>query len=147
MGAGNRDFGVVEQDKSTTTRRIMRRPPDPVMAAIGAVVLGASLAACGGSTPAYSSAPAPTVAAELPAEPGEPAPYAAKTSANSASEAELVAALRAAGVSNSERWAEEIIEYRPYASDDVNLTKLRQNLAKYNPGQQTLEKILSALQP
>lgn len=124
----------------------MRRPPDSVMATIGAVVLGASLAACGGSTPAYSSAPAPA-AVEIPAKPGEPAQNAAKMSANSASEAELVTALRAAGVSNPERWAEEIIEYRPYASDDVNLAKLRQNLAKYNPGQQTLEKILSALQP
>jgi hypothetical protein len=123
----------------------MRRLPDPVMAAIGAVVLGASLAACGGSTPAYSSAAEPAV--EIPAEPGEPAQNAAKMSANSASEAELVTALRAAGVSNPERWAEEIIEYRPYASDDVNLAKLRQNLAKYNPGSQTLEKILSALQP
>jgi hypothetical protein len=114
------------------------------MVAIGAVVLGASLAACSGSTPAYSSAPAPAAAGE---EPGEPAQYAAKVSANSASEAELVTALRAAGVSSPERWAEEIIEYRPYASDDVNLTKLQQNLAKNNPGQQTLEKILSALQP
>jgi hypothetical protein len=123
----------------------MRRPPNPVMAAIGAVVLGASLAACGSSTPAYSSAAEPAV--EIPAEPGEPAQNAAKMSANSASEAELVTALRAAGVSHPERWAEEIIEYRPYASDDVNLAKLRQNLAKYNPGQQTLEKILSALQP
>lgn len=124
----------------------MRRLPDPVMAAISAVVLGASLAACGGSNPAaYSSAAEPAV--EIPAEPGEPAQNAAKMSANSASEAELVTALRAAGVSNPERWAEEIIEYRPYASDDVNLAKLRQNLAKYNPGQQTLEKILSALQP
>jgi hypothetical protein len=122
----------------------MRRPFDPVMAAIGAAVLGASLAACGGSTPAYSSAAEPAV--EIPAEAGEPA-HAAKMSANSASEAELVTALRAAGVSNPERWAEEIIEYRPYASDDVNLAKLRQNLAKYNPGPQTLEKILSALQP
>lgn len=125
----------------------MRRPPDPVMAAIGAVVLGTSLAACGGSTPAYSSAPAPAATAEIPAEPGQPGQNAAKMSANSASEAELVTALRAAGVSNPERWAEEIIEYRPYASDDVNMAKLRQNLAKYNPGQQTLEKILSALQP
>jgi hypothetical protein len=117
------------------------------MVAIGAVVLGASLAACSGSTPAYSSAPAPAAAGEIPAEAGEPAQYAAKVSANSASEDELVTALRAAGVSSPERWAEEIIEYRPYASDDVNLTKLQQNLAKYNPGQQTLEKILSALQP
>jgi hypothetical protein len=125
----------------------MRRPPDPVLAAIGAVVLSASLAACGGSTNAYSGAPAPAAVMEFPAAPGEPAPNAVKMSANSASEAELVTALRAAGVSNPERWAEEIIEYRPYASNDVELTKLVQSLTKYNPGPQTLEKILSVLQP
>ncbi|HKR48995.1 MAG TPA: hypothetical protein VJT72_05325 [Pseudonocardiaceae bacterium] len=124
----------------------MRRLPDPVMAAIGAVVLSVSLAACGGSTHAYSGAPAPA-GVEFPAVPGAPAPGALKMSANSASEAELVTALRAAGVSNPERWAEEIIEYRPYASNDVELTKLVQNLTKYNPGPQTLEKILSVLQP
>ncbi|MBB6380483.1 hypothetical protein BKA01_007758 [Pseudonocardia eucalypti] len=68
-------------------------------------------------------------------------------SANTASEEEIAAALRAAGVRNAERWAEEVVEYRPYPADDPNLTTLRKNLAKYNPGQETTDKIVSALTP
>lgn len=75
-----------------------------------------------------------------------PAP-AAKVSANTAPEEDIAAALKAAGVSNSSRWAEEVVEYRPYPSDDPNLGKLRDNLAKYNPGQETVDKIVSALTP
>jgi hypothetical protein len=68
-------------------------------------------------------------------------------SANTASEEEIAAALESAGVSNPGRWAEEVVEYRPYPTDDSNLTKLRDNLAKYNPGQETTDKIVSALTP
>ena len=48
-------------------------------------------------------------------------------------------------MSNPGRWAEEVVEYRPYPADDPNLAKLRDNLAKYNPGQETTDKIVSAL--
>ena len=34
-----------------------------------------------------------------------------------------------------------------YPTDDMNLTKLRDNLAKYNPGQETTDKIVAALTP
>ncbi|MEV1167652.1 hypothetical protein [Nonomuraea sp. NPDC049784] len=68
-------------------------------------------------------------------------------SANTAGESEIAAALQAAGVDNAERWAREVTEYRPYAADDPNLTSLRDNLAKYNPGQETVDKIVSALVP
>ena len=57
------------------------------------------------------------------------------------------AALAAGGVSNPARWAEEVVEYRPYPADDPNLTKLRENLAKYNPGPETVDKIVLALTP
>ena len=50
-------------------------------------------------------------------------------------------------MSNTDRWAKEVVEYRPYPADDPNLTKLRDNLAKYNPGQETTDKIVSALSP
>jgi hypothetical protein len=50
-------------------------------------------------------------------------------------------------VPNAERWAEEVVEYRPYAANDSNLTRLRQNLAKYEPGQETVDKIVRALTP
>jgi hypothetical protein len=68
-------------------------------------------------------------------------------SANTASEDDITGALQAAGVSNPSRWAEEVVEYRPYPADDPNLGKLRDNLAKYNPGQETVDKIVSALTP
>jgi len=74
-------------------------------------------------------------------------PAMQKVSANTASEEEIDAALRSAGVSNSGRWADEVVEYRPYPADDPNLSKLRENLAKYNPGQDTTDKIVSVLTP
>lgn len=117
-----------------------------VLVAIGATVLSGSLAACGGTSSADTSAVAPA-GAVVPAPPGEPAPGPAKVSANSASESDIATALKAAGVSSPKRWAAEIVEYRPYASDDLDLARLRQNLAKYNPAQETVDKIVSALQP
>lgn len=87
-----------------------------------------------GSTPA-------TAGNEIDDDAGE------KVSANTASEDEIAQALTAAGVSNPGRWAEEVVEYRPYPADDPDLAKLRQNLAKYNPGQATTDKIVSALRP
>lgn len=111
-----------------------------------AFVACVSLAACGaspsdqatGSTTASSTSASSTTASSLPA---------GKVSANTASESEIATALQAAGVSNPERWAREVVEYRPYAADDSNLTTLRDNLAKYNPGEDTVNKIVSALAP
>lgn len=113
---------------------------------VTAVVLAAS--GCGGSTttsdsPTTSAAPATTSAAAD----ATTAPAGAKVSANTASDSEIESALNAAGVSNAARWAHEVVEYRPYPADDPNLTKLRDNLAKYNPGQETVDKIVSALTP
>jgi hypothetical protein len=68
-------------------------------------------------------------------------------SANSASQSEIAAALEAAGVTNAQRWAKEVVEYRPYDTGDANFTKLRQSLAKYNPGEDTVNKVVGALKP
>jgi hypothetical protein len=65
--------------------------------------------------------------------------------ANTASVDQLQAALQAAGVPNADRWAREVDEYRPYPTDDPTFAKLRQNLAKYNPSPDVVEKIISAL--
>jgi hypothetical protein len=124
----------------------------PVLAAIGAVVLGASLAACGGSTSAGSSVVVPAAGVSYLAAPEDPAPAdpqpnVEKVSANTASEDAIAAALKAAGVASPKRWAAEVVEYRPYAINDVGLAKLRENLAKYNPAQKTLDQILSTLLP
>src|SRR4051812_25990230 len=111
-----------------------------------AALLALGLAACGSSTTTPSAtapgaAPTPTSSAAA----GSPTngrdtnsastSAGTKVSANTASEDEIATALKNAGVSNPERWAEEVVEYRPYPTDDPNLTKLRTNLAKYNPGQ------------
>jgi competence protein ComEA len=139
-----------------------------------AAVLALGLAGCGGSTtssgtsPSAPAAPSSAAAAVSSAvgaggsavnsagsaagsaaasAAGSAGNSAGKVSANTASEEEIRAALAAAGVSNAGRWAEEVVEYRPYPADDPNLGKLRTNLAKYNPGQETVDKIVSALQP
>jgi len=68
-------------------------------------------------------------------------------SANTASRADLAAAFTAAGISSADRWAGEVIEYRPYPADDPDFAKLRANLAKYNPGPGVVDKIVSTLVP
>jgi DNA uptake protein ComE-like DNA-binding protein len=124
-----------------------------------AAVLALVLAGCGGSTTSGGTTPSAPAAASTAAgavgtaagaagtAAGSAANSVRKVSANTASEEEITAALTAAGVSNPGRWAKEVVEYRPYPADDPNLTKLRDNLAKYNPGQETADKIVSALQP
>ena len=127
-----------------------------------ATLLAVCLAACGGSTttsdaataPSTTTTPAPSSSAGTDSPVGTDSAAAGattsavtKVSANTASEDEIAAALQRAGVSNAERWAEQVVEYRPYPADDPNLTKLREELAKYNPGQETTDKIVSALTP
>jgi hypothetical protein len=111
---------------------------------ISAVVL--IVAGCGGSTTKSESS---QVTTETSASQGDATsvPSVAKASANTASDKDIETALAAAGVSNPERWAHEVVEYRPYPMDDPNLQKLRDNLAKYNPGEETVDKIVSALTP
>ncbi len=108
-------------------------------------VLAVGLAACGGST-STGTGSAPAAPATSSESTGSVS-AGGKVSANTASEDEIAAALERAGVSNPERWAEEVVEYRPYPADDPNLTQLRENLAKYNPGQETTDQIVSALAP
>lgn len=112
----------------------------------GAVLL---VAGCGGSTAtsenSTSTSAATTQATSTGTAAGDPA--SSKVSANTASDSEIEAALGATGVSNPGRWAHEVVEYRPYPTDDPNLQKLRDNLAKYNPGEETVNKIVSALTP
>ena len=120
-------------------------------------VLALGLAACGGAaTPPAATAPASSAAAAESTDSDDDtatdanddtAAAGSKVSANTASEEEIAEALDSAGVSNADRWAEEVVEYRPYPTDDANLTKLRDNLVKYNPGQETTDKIVSALTP
>ena len=132
---------------TTTTTRLL------TTCAAAALALG--LTACSGTAaPTAPTAPVASAVAEATdSEDGsataddESAAAGTKVSANTASEDEIAAALESAGVSNADRWAEEVVEYRPYPADDPNLTELRDNLAKYNPGQETTDLIVSALAP
>ncbi len=71
----------------------------------------------------------------------------AKVSANNATEEELIAAFTAAGIDNAEKWADEVVEYRPYPTDDPNFTALREELAKYNPAPGVIDQIVAILEP
>jgi hypothetical protein len=105
------------------------------------------VAGCGGSTTKSDSSSQATTTQATSSATGPAAPAGAKVSANTASDKEIESALAAAGVSNPGRWTHEVVEYRPYPMDDPNLQKLRDSLAKYNPGQETVDKIVSALTP
>ncbi len=99
-----------------------------------------------------SPAPAPPGAATVPApaatQPATDPPAdqaGGKVNINSADIGELEAAFKAAGVSNARRWAQEVDEYRPYATDP-DFAKLRQELGKYNIDPAVLEKIIATLE-
>ena len=113
-----------------------------------AFVLASACSSAGGAAPTTTStepvAAAPTTTASTSADTGS---STAQVSANAASESEIAAALDAAGVPNADRWAREVVEYRPYDASDATLQKLQDNLAKYNPDPATLAGILSALVP
>ncbi|MEV0146800.1 MULTISPECIES: hypothetical protein [unclassified Nonomuraea] len=108
---------------------------------LAALAAALSLTACSSAGPTGEPA-SPAIGAATAATAA-----GARVSANTADESQIAAALTAAGVGNAERWAREVVEYRPYAADDADLTSLRRNLAKYNPGEDTVNKIVSALTP
>lgn len=112
--------------------------PSPAAAAAPAAATGA---------PSAGVPAAGVPAAGPPAAGPGPAAPAGKVSATTASEQDIVRALTAAGVPTPGRWADEIIEYRPYPAGDPTLAKLRQNLAKENPPPGVVDKIVSALTP
>src|SRR5512134_2660735 len=119
---------------------IITAPLAATCAAVIALGLGGSAAA--------AAVPAPNFDATRSAiSDSNAVALAQKVSANTASENEIAAALASAGVPNAKRWAEEVVEYRPYPPNDPNLTKLRNGIAKYNPGPETTDKIVSVLTP
>ena len=110
------------------------------------VILPLVTAACGDDSGASSSDAAPVDVNTVAPPARNTAPTIApsadsnindtssgRLSANHASIAELSAAFEAAGISNARRWAREVDEYRPYDITDTGYSKLRGELAKYNP--------------
>ena len=137
-------------------RRLIGRRQLLGIATVG--IGGVLLASCGTSAtattaPATAVVAAPTTAATRAAT----APAAAtaratttasavkKVNANTASEAELLSAFQAANISNAARWVKEVMEYRPYPTNDPTFAKLRGELAKYNPGPGVVDQIVATL--
>jgi hypothetical protein len=128
--------------------------PSILRGSLLSLLLGLTVAACGGgggSTSApVTSAPtsaAPTGLASPDASAsgaGVTTPGSGAVNANTASVEELQAAFAAAGISNPDRWAREVAEYRPYDADPT-WAKLRQELAKYNIDPAVLEQIIATL--
>jgi DNA uptake protein ComE-like DNA-binding protein len=111
------------------------------------LLLGLTVAACGGG----GSTSAPVTSAPTSAAPdasasgaGVTTPGSGTVNANTASVEELQAAFAAAGISNADRWAREVAEYRPYDADPT-WARLRQELGKYNIDPAVLEQILATL--
>ena len=93
------------------------------------------LAACGSEPETPMAAPA-----------AQSATLEGKHSANIAAEEELLAAFEADGIPDAEQWAREVVEYRPYPEDDPDFGKLREELAKYNPGPGILDQVAALLE-
>jgi len=68
-----------------------------------------------------------------------------KVNANTASQAELLAAFQANGIPSAAQWVREVMEYRPYPTNDPSFAKLRTELAKYNPSPAVVDQIVASL--
>jgi competence protein ComEA len=116
------------------------------------LLLGLTVAACsggGGSVSSQAATPGETAPAASSAAPASTDPSTGSTTtkvnANTASVDQLQGAFEAAGISNADRWAREVAEYRPYQADPT-WAQLRQELAKYNIAPDVLEKIIAVLE-
>ncbi len=98
---------------------------------------------CADGEPSAATAPQSAPTAEVATN--TTAATSGTLSVNNASIAELTAAFEAAGIGSARRWAREVDEYRPYSVDDTNYTKLRGELAKYNPAPGVVETIIAQL--
>lgn len=125
----------------------------PVLAAIGAVVLGVSLAATGGSAQAASSAPV-LMAASYTADPADPDPVDAVAGGLVPGVVGNTGVLGDTGVLGNtgilgstgvEDLTGGVLKAVGLVIDDLDLTKLPEELLKLNPAPQTVDQILSTL--
>lgn len=122
----------------------MRRQTTPLASLLAIAAI--AMAGCGSSTGSNGSANTQTTSSSTTSA-STTQSTSGKISANTATADELVAALEGAGVTSADRWAREVMEYRPYDTGDVTLASLRRELSKYNPSTDQLTKIMSVLQP
>lgn len=135
-----------DRERTTVTRR------QALHLALVAGAGGLLLAACGNTATATVAqqgaatvAPAPTVAPTAARGTGTVATATPKVNANTASQAELLAAFQAANIPSADRWVREVLEYRPYPTNDPTFAKLRTELAKYNPAPGVVDQIVATL--
>jgi hypothetical protein len=109
----------------------------------------ASTAPASGSAASNATLPTATsgaaAGATTPAGSASAATNTQKVNANTASQDQIAQVLQANGVPSATRWAGEVVEYRPYPTNDPTFAKLRSNLAKYNPSPDVVEKIVASL--
>jgi hypothetical protein len=110
------------------------------------LVAALGLAACGSGGGTNDSDATATSSSESTTSATDDAANATEFSVNDASQSEIAAVLAAAGVPNAEQWAREVVEYRPYDMSDPDMSHLRDELAKYNPSDETVDQIVAALQ-
>lgn len=115
----------------------------PTTSAATATVGSATTPASGATTAPSATPGLSTASAATPTT----AATTAKVNANTATRAQLQAAFEAAGISNAAQWSREVEEYRPYPTNDPDFAKLRQELAKYNPGPGIVDRIVATLVP
>lgn len=108
-----------------------------------AATSGSPTATTGAASTIATAATSSSAAATAPV--GSAATTFQKVNANTASQAEVAQVLQANGVPNGARWAIEVVEYRPYPTNDPSFAKLRSNLAKYNPSPDVVDQIIASL--
>jgi hypothetical protein len=121
--------------------------PRPTWANAGVTTAGVllSLAVFGGGAIAQSAAASPDpLVNSVPGASSVPASVAPQLDVNAATQEEIAAAFAAAGISNADRWAREVVEYRPYEVDPT-WARLRQELSKYNIDPAILEQIIAVI--
>jgi DNA uptake protein ComE-like DNA-binding protein len=112
---------------------------------IACTTLSFALAACGGTVASGSASPTATAGPTASsAASSTTTASTTKVSANNATQAELLAALTAAGAPNPSNCVREVLEYRRYPTNDPTFVKLRGQLA-IQPGSRRVDKIVSAL--
>ena len=137
----------------SATYRLTRSGSATLRTSLLPLLLGLAVAACGGggasnSTSTGTTAPSgessPVATGPATADASASAVAGGSVNANTASVDELAAAFAAAGITNPDRWAREVAEYRPYEANP-SWARLRQELGKYNIDPAVLEQILAIL--
>lgn len=124
----------------------------PARSLLATVVLALVLGACGGAgdvtgaSTTVASDQTTTTSVEAADTSTSVGVSVEMANANTASVDEIASALVAAGVDNADRWAREVVEYRPYDASDPDLTQPRDELAKYNPAGGVVDLIISVLE-